>query len=1735
MLKINLGVETAAVLEKTRRAMNLLQSSVKRVASGVSIESAGDDPGAIGSVVLTETAISGIQRTLKNINEGITITQALTSDLTLVEDLLLTLRDVAVQAASDQFTDLQRASLQKDAESILKKIDTAVKEAGNEHGYDLTNNDSVNIQGSSNLGINTQIVLTDIMVKELGKRAIYTSQRNGVFTSPLVDGSLVINGIAIRPTTTDDDTVSTTANDGSAIAKALAINTATYLTGVSAESAPTSITGNRQVSALSLTGLNYFTLNGSVINGVEIDHLDSNFASLQEAINAETKFTGITASLTANGELVLTAEDGRNIQLKYSNQDVLSAVGITDKEGDVPNLNGVISLGNPDRDLNGEVQLPINTDFQTYAGNVSVSGRFDASEDYVDFVAHVVTAGGFGSGEFRLDRDPTSEVNPAEDFAFIDGVVDPNVDTSSVTGNFFTLNGGSGTVIAGGDYNEGLDRDYVITATKAGTTDGSDRAEFQVATAEDGVVGSFTASANTNILIANARTGEDVFVQFSTSPRASKLTNSLAPGHAHDTPVTLSGAYTGLVDGLTTVEVITSGRTQGTPQATVQVYHDGVAFGGITPINGDVPIDIGNGQRLTFTTDIPVYGGVDVSSTGGYNETVTVNSDPLNFTGIGSDTYRVNVTKAGVLGEAEYVVEKIDAGGTTQVVGASVLNAGTVSLTEGITFNFPNVSTEIGNITVNTTHSENVTDHYQAYGSADFNGTYDGAFGDTSLLVRVKREGVVLDSADSIVGRSDYALLEYSIDGAAFTGDLVARRGDITISNGVNLNLSAASSVTTLVDPADIKIDFGSRHTFSGAAIGYDGDISFDLDSTRFRIGEDTSVEFTAASSVQVNDLAPASGDTLTIRVVGESGTIYHSTAISPVSSTQYTIADGLTVSFINNPASSNPSINALSDEEMIQTNTHSLQESDQFSVNLSADPFAIGDKYSVDVDSAHLQDQSIYTIQNLLGRFEVGNQMIVDADHDFQASKYTINNSVDILNGLNIDFDQDGSFEIGDEVRFQVRGYTGDPVASGTYTYAISPTSFTVEVLTTGDVDGGIASFQYTRADTGETVGGFNVTSGAQELDDGVNIAFTAGRVYAGDTFFIDTFESLDQTFGGKLTLSSANTMTIEMLDTDTDNFLGRVTYAGDTPKTPGTDDNLTSAFLALNSETAVGQIDLSTQPEAIQSVKYTENAQESLDIYQQRVAITQAELEDLSSSLANTLTLQEEYLQDKLKVDVATEGDRSTAAITQLASNAMLSTVSQQMAQGPMSLLQQSLIPVVPSTPKNTSNKLLDRETKKEPSEDKSSTASRLKELRKQKDKSAQNIEKMMKSIENAQSRSASVMASISALRQFASAHISANQSETDLSLAEGAGDIFPAPNQTFDRLITQISSSVKAVDTSSATSEAKQAISQAESSLREMKSLALVAQTAGSYEREELQAEINELIVKLREQPLPQVTQSAASNARAFQSDQDQISFVFSSAVTRQLGQFDTAQSRGGVDPTIPLEGGGVIVQTALGQKIPIRRTTPADDPLSVRDSLGSALAKANAINASTDQHGITAIGGPTVAISDQQVETAVLSNEHYLRVNGVEISGISVSIGDQDRTLTDALNAVNEQTGIKATNTKGGQIRLMAIDGRNITVDAYGDATKIGLTPRGLSQAESRTTGGALTLSSRSFFTLETSGLRGNPSSMLGHMKMVPINNSLENLDLTSTAGIIDTLSVIDLALADLSNVQDILDR
>jgi flagellin len=118
-------------------------------------------------------------------------------------------------------------------------------------------------------------------------------------------------------------TVTNYNGESSAIAKAVAINAIRSQSGVLATAQKNEVTADTAIAAVTLESGDVY-INGYDIGAVTVQTNDSTGA-LVTAINNKTTDTGVTASVNADGKLVLTAEDGRNIAITTST----AAIGST--------------------------------------------------------------------------------------------------------------------------------------------------------------------------------------------------------------------------------------------------------------------------------------------------------------------------------------------------------------------------------------------------------------------------------------------------------------------------------------------------------------------------------------------------------------------------------------------------------------------------------------------------------------------------------------------------------------------------------------------------------------------------------------------------------------------------------------------------------------------------------------------------------------------------------------------------------------------------------------------------------------------------------------------------------------------------------------------------------------------------------------------------------------------------------------------------------------------------------------------------------------------------------------------------------------------------------------------------------------------------------------------------------------------------------------------------------------
>ena len=318
-----INTNTASINGRRRltQSTNAMGRSFERLSSGLRINSARDDAAGLAITNRMTAQIRGLDQAVRNSNDGISMAQTAEGALNESTNILQRIRELAVQAASDHNNKSDRQSLQEEVSQLVAEIDR-IGQSTNFNGVKLLNGSVVNMvyQVGANVGENLQVGIDKMDAEELGRQVRRVSKQ-GVDSNFAIDAanSLQIQGVDIRASVVTDDDLSTSNKAGSAIAKAAAINDAYDFTGVRAIAGPTVV---NDADTLHITGgtldeSNYFMINGAKISGFEVLENDSNGA-LVDAINSNFDNTGVLATLDADSTLILTAEDGRNVEIVFS-------------------------------------------------------------------------------------------------------------------------------------------------------------------------------------------------------------------------------------------------------------------------------------------------------------------------------------------------------------------------------------------------------------------------------------------------------------------------------------------------------------------------------------------------------------------------------------------------------------------------------------------------------------------------------------------------------------------------------------------------------------------------------------------------------------------------------------------------------------------------------------------------------------------------------------------------------------------------------------------------------------------------------------------------------------------------------------------------------------------------------------------------------------------------------------------------------------------------------------------------------------------------------------------------------------------------------------------------------------------------------------------------------------------------------------------------------------------------
>lgn len=290
---------------------NSLARSVERLSSGLRINRAADDPAGLHIASGLDSQAKSLGQAIRNSNDGVSIMQIMDDALSESADILSSIRTKAVQAAQESQTTATRKTIQNDITKLLEELDI-IAQSTSYNGQDLLTGifSDKKFQVGAYAGETLSVSVDSVESIKVGHvrtaELTLTNSTGGAvelsFYSNLTNETLSIKAVSVQYDNSAENSMAALAD---------AINAYKDTTGISAQ-AVVETTSSSPVQAGS-TGSD-FAINDITIGTVTTQASDAN-ENLITAINNKTASHGVTASITAEGQLHLASSDGRAIKV----------------------------------------------------------------------------------------------------------------------------------------------------------------------------------------------------------------------------------------------------------------------------------------------------------------------------------------------------------------------------------------------------------------------------------------------------------------------------------------------------------------------------------------------------------------------------------------------------------------------------------------------------------------------------------------------------------------------------------------------------------------------------------------------------------------------------------------------------------------------------------------------------------------------------------------------------------------------------------------------------------------------------------------------------------------------------------------------------------------------------------------------------------------------------------------------------------------------------------------------------------------------------------------------------------------------------------------------------------------------------------------------------------------------------------------------------------------------------
>jgi len=161
-LRIATNIQALAAQRSFSTNFRLQNQSLERLASGQRINRSGDDAAGLAISEKLKSNIRSLRQASRNANDGISMIQTAEGAINEISNIMVRLRELSIQGASDTIGDAERSYIDKEVQNLKAEVDR-ISETTEFNGRKLINGEGENLEiqvGINNNPINDRLTFS---------------------------------------------------------------------------------------------------------------------------------------------------------------------------------------------------------------------------------------------------------------------------------------------------------------------------------------------------------------------------------------------------------------------------------------------------------------------------------------------------------------------------------------------------------------------------------------------------------------------------------------------------------------------------------------------------------------------------------------------------------------------------------------------------------------------------------------------------------------------------------------------------------------------------------------------------------------------------------------------------------------------------------------------------------------------------------------------------------------------------------------------------------------------------------------------------------------------------------------------------------------------------------------------------------------------------------------------------------------------------------------------------------------------------------------------------------------------------------------------------------------------------------------------------------------------------------------------------------------------------------------